>query len=79
MIRFEQSEIRRLLVHFRMAPLRKGSNIYGGFGADGRWRTCKFDYHKDRDIVPAGTAKSIARALLFGDFNEMKKHIRENK
>jgi hypothetical protein len=64
-IRFNQGTIKRLLVQFNMKPLKKGSCIYGGIGRDGKWRTCKFDYHKDNEIIATGTASSIAKSLLF--------------
>lgn len=74
-IRFSMGQIRRLLNHFNMKPLRKGSFIYGGIGTDGVWRTCKFDYHKDNDILKPGTANSIAHSLKFKDVAEMKEFI----
>jgi len=58
-----------------MKLLRKGGFIYGGIGKDGIWRTCKFDYHKDNQILRPGTAKSIAHSLKFKDVEEMKKFI----
>lgn len=61
-----------------MKPLKKGSYIYGGIGKDGVWRTCKFDYHKDNDILKPGTAKSIAVSLKFNNVEHMKKFIDEN-
>jgi len=77
-VRFNQGVIRRLIVHLNMKPLKKGSYIYGGFGNAGKWRTCKFDYHKDNDMVAAGTANSIAKSLLFKDVLEMKQYIDDN-
>jgi hypothetical protein len=70
-------QIKRLLEHFNMKPLRKGSFVYGGIGKDGVWRTCKFDYHKDNDILKPGTANSIAHSLKFKDVSEMKEFIDE--
>lgn len=46
-----------------------------GIGRDGAWRTCKFDYHKDKDPVATGTAKVIATCLKFRDVLEMKEYI----
>lgn len=51
---------------------------YGGIGKDGVWRTCKFDHHKDNDILKHGTAKSIAVSLKFNDAQHIKKFIDEN-
>ncbi|MGI6450025.1 MAG: hypothetical protein ACOX3R_06955 [Desulfitobacteriia bacterium] len=53
----------------------KASQIYLGLGKDGIWRTCKFDYHKDKDPVATGTAKIIATSLKFKDVKEMKDYI----
>jgi hypothetical protein len=53
----------------------KGSTIYFGIGRDGVWRTCKFDYHKDKDPVATGTAKIIATSLKFRNVLEMKDFI----
>lgn len=71
-IRFSQRDIARLLKHFRMEPQKKGSNLYTGIGLDGKWRTCKFDYHKKREEVLKGTADAIAKSLLFKNMKEMK-------
>lgn len=64
-----------MLGKLNMAPLRKGSNIYGGVGPDGVFRTCKFDYHKDREPVATGTAKAIAASLRFRDVAEMRAYL----
>jgi hypothetical protein len=61
-----------------MNPTEKGSYIYEGIGPDGKFRRCRFDYHKDRDQVATGTGKSIATALLFKDCLEMKEYIHQN-
>lgn len=74
-IRFTQGDIRQLLNYFNMNPLKKSSFIYGGIGKDGKWRTCKFDYHKDCDQIATGTGKSIATSLGFKDTAEMKEFI----
>lgn len=77
-VRFTMGEIKRLLSHFNMKPLRKGSSIYGGIGKDGIWRICKFDYHKDNDILKPGTANNIAQSLKFKNVLEMKEYIEKN-
>ena len=77
-IRFTQGAIRQLLNYFNMKPLKRGSFIYGGIGRDGKWRTSKFDYHRDRDQIATGTGKSIARSLGFKDTSEMKDFIDNN-
>ena len=77
-IRFSQKDIAKLLRHFRMKPLKKGSNLYVGIGPDGKWRTCKFDYHKGRDPVLKGSAQAIAKSLLFKNVKEMKKYMDHN-
>ena len=64
-IRFSMGDIRRLLIYFNMKPHRMGSFIYGGIGKDGVYRTCKFDYHKDNEMLKPGTANSIAHSLKF--------------
>ncbi len=64
-----------MLGKLKMAPLRKGGNIYGGVGPDGVFRTCKFDYHKDREPVATGTAKAIAASLRFHDVAEMRAYL----
>jgi hypothetical protein len=74
-IRFNMGQIKRLLIYFNMQPLKKGSFIYGGIGKDGIWRTCKFDYHKDNEMLKPGKANSIAHSLKFNDVEEMKKFI----
>lgn len=76
-VRFDQGQIRGLLVHLQMAPVKKGSSIYVGMGKDGIWRTCKFDYHKDGNQVATGTANAIAKALKFGNVDEMKRFCDE--
>jgi hypothetical protein len=55
-----------------MRPSRTGSTLYWGYGKDGIWRTCKFDYHKDSEILKAGTANAIAHTLKFKNVLEMK-------
>ncbi|WP_418792345.1 hypothetical protein [Phosphitispora sp. TUW77] len=77
-IRFKQGEIKKLLAHFIMKPQQKGSNLYCGIGKDGIWRTCKFDYHKDRDVIASGTAKAIANSLKFSNVLEMKEYIEKH-
>lgn len=77
-IRFSMGEIRRLLVYLNMKPLRKGSFIYGGIGKDGIYRTCKFDYHRDNEMLKPGTANSIAHSLKFINTDEMKNFTNEN-
>ena len=77
-IRFRQGDIKRLLAHLHMKPHQKGSTLYCGIGRDGIWRTCKFDYHKDRDIIASGTAKAIANALKFDNVLEMKEYIEKH-
>ncbi len=74
-VRFDHRKIKRLLNYFNMKSVRKGSSLYEGFGKDGKWRRCKFDYHKDRDLVKTGTAKVIAVSLGFKTCLEMKKFI----
>ena len=73
-IRFCQGDIKRLLSYLNMKS-QKGSNIYFGIGRDGIWRTCKFDYHKDKDPVATGTTKTIAISLKFRSVLEMKDFI----
>lgn len=70
-VRFKMGQIKRLLVYFNMKPLRKGSFIYGGIGKDGVYRTCKFDYHKDNDVIRPGTTNSIAHSLKFANSQDM--------
>lgn len=77
-VRFCHGDIRKLLAHLNMRPAKKGSNIYMGMGRDGIWRTCKFDYHKDKDPVATGTAKAIAKALKFENVLQMKEYIENN-
>lgn len=77
-IRFSQGEIAFLLQKLGLTPLRKGSVIYGGLGPDGIFRTCKFDFHKNRDMVATGTAQAIASSLGFPDLPAMRDYI-ENK
>jgi len=77
-IRFKQGEIKKLLAHFLMKPQQKGSTLYCGIGKDGIWRTCKFDYHKDRDIIASGTAKAISNSLKFNNVLEMKEYIEKH-
>jgi len=77
-IRFSQGDIKRLLAHFNMKPQQKGSTLYCGIGRDGIWRTCKFDYHKDSDIIASGTAKAIANALKFNNVLEMKEYLEKH-
>lgn len=36
------------------------------------WRPCKFDYHKDNQMLKPDTANSIAHSLKFDDVEEMK-------
>lgn len=74
-IRFSMGEIKRLLNYLNMKPLKKSSFIYGGIGKDGVWRTCKFDYHKDNDMLKPGTSNSIAHSLKFKDVSQMKEFI----
>lgn len=74
-IRFDQGNIKKLLKYLNMEPLKKGSKIFGGIGKDGKWRTCKFDFHSDNKIVAAGTAKIIAKSLGFKDLEDMKRSI----
>jgi hypothetical protein len=77
-IRFSQGQIKRLLKYFNMIPIKKGSFVYGGIGKDGVWRTCKFDYHKDNEMLKPGTANSIAHSLKFKNVEEMKQFIENN-
>lgn len=76
-IRFSHGDIKNLLAHFNMKS-EKGSTIYCGLGRDGVWRTCKLDYHKDRDTVATGTAKAIASSLKFNTVLEMKEYIKNH-
>lgn len=77
-IRFDMEEIKRLLNYFNMKPAKKGSFVYIGIGKDGVKRTCKFDYHKDNDILKPGTANSIAKWLGFENVQKMKDFIDKN-
>lgn len=76
-IRFSHSDIKKLLAYFNMKS-EKGSTIYCGLGRDGVWRTCKLDYHKDRDTIATGTAKAIASSLKFKTVLEMKEYIEKH-
>lgn len=77
-IRFSIEQIKKLFVHFNIEPLRKGSFIYGGMGKDTIYRTYKFDYHKDNDILKPGTTNAIAHSLKFNNVSEMKDFIDNN-
>jgi hypothetical protein len=44
-------------------------------GRDGIWRTCKFDYHKDKEPVTTGTAKIIVTPMKFRSVLDMKEYI----
>ncbi len=55
-----------------MYPLEKNSNIFGGMGKDGIWRTCKFQAKKDTHLVPDGTAKAILVSLGFKGVKDIK-------
>jgi hypothetical protein len=61
-----------------MRAASKGSKIFEGFGKDGVYRTCKFDYHKDNDPVATGTANAIAKSLKFKNVEDMKTFIDKN-
>lgn len=75
---FSMGQIAKLLKHFKMEPTGRKKVLYSGYGKDGIYRTCKFDYHKDRDDVAKGTADQIAESLGFKNCAEMKKYIDEN-
>lgn len=77
-VRFSMGQIKKLLAHLNMKPLRRNSFIYGGIGKDGIYRTCKFDYHKDNDTLKPGTSNAIAHSLKFSNVEEMKKYIDNN-
>ena len=77
-IRFNQGTIKKLLKYLNMEPLKKGSKIFGGIGKDGKWRTCKFDFHSDNKIVSIGTARIIAKSLGYKDLDDMKKFLDKN-
>lgn len=77
-IRFNQGEIKKLLKYLNMEPFKKGSTIFGGIGKDGKWRTCKFDFHGDSKIVAIGTARIIAKSLGYKDLDDMKKFLDKN-
>ncbi|MCL6087141.1 MAG: hypothetical protein M1475_01900 [Actinobacteria bacterium] len=62
-----------------MKPAKKGSNIYKGMGRDGKYRVCKFGYHKDNEIIKTGTSKAIALQLGFKNIKEMKDFIKQDK
>lgn len=61
-----------------MEQLRKKGKMYGGFDNNGEYRQCKFDYHKDNEMLKPGTANAIAHSLGFQNVEEMKKYIDEN-
>ncbi|MHB1254505.1 MAG: hypothetical protein ACYCZ1_10135 [Candidatus Humimicrobiaceae bacterium] len=77
-IRFNQGTIKKLLKYLNMEPFKKGSKIFGGIGKDGKWRTCKFDFHGDNKIVAIGTARIIAKSLGYKDLDDMKKFLDKN-
>lgn len=74
-VQISHGQIKRLLSHFQLTPIRKGSDLYEGVGNDGHFRIVKFDYHKDREIAAKGTANKIAKDLLFKNAEEMKKYL----
>jgi hypothetical protein len=73
--RFTQGDILRLLGHFNMTRKRKGGTIYAGLGNDGRYRTCKLDFHAGGKPVAQGTATKMAKDLFFESVEEMKEYL----
>ena len=61
---FTQSDIKKLLKHFKFQQAKKGSVFWLGT-ANGGTRTVTFHYHKDRDILRVGTAEAIAKQFGF--------------
>ncbi len=74
-IRFTQGDFRRLLKHFNMVPCKKGSNLYAGVGNDGKYRTCKLDFHAAGEMVAAGTANKMAKDLHFENVQALKDYM----
>jgi len=57
-----QGQFRRFLRRNHFASKGKNQNRYVGI-LDGIPRIITFHYHKDNDIIPAGTLSAIARQL----------------
>jgi len=74
-VRFTQGEIVRALKRLGFKLAGKGRVLYEGIGVDGLPHICKFDYHKDRDILATGTAQKIATSLGFKNQQELKAFI----
>lgn len=72
---FTFGDIEKICRALRMAPAKKGSQVWRGTGLDGKYRQTRIDSHGAGKAVAAGTAKAIARQLLFGSVEEMYRYL----
>ena len=74
-VRFTQGDFQRIFKHFNTTPIKKGSTLYSGIGNDGKYRTCKLDFHSSGETVAMGTAAKMAKDLFFGNVQALKEYM----
>lgn len=74
---FTFGDIERICRALGLKPAKKGSNIWRGLGADGRFRQTRIDSHGPSRPVASGTAKAIARQLGFETVDALYRFLRD--
>lgn len=72
---FKFGDIERICRSLNMHPAKKGSQWWRGIGPDGRYRQTRIDSHGPGRPLASGTAKAVARQLLFPSAEEMHRHL----
>lgn len=68
-------DIERICRSLGMRPVAKGSRVWRGIGPDGKFRQTRIHSHGPGKPVAKGTAKAIARDLLFDTAEEMARYL----
>lgn len=68
---FTFGDIEKICRALGMAPVSKTSRVWRGTGRDGKFRQTLIHSHGGGHCVATGTAKAIARQLLFGTVEDM--------
>ncbi len=72
---FTFGDIERICRSLNMHPAKAGSQVWHGVGPDGLYRRTRIDSHGSGKRLAYGTAKAVARQLLFDTVEDMRRYL----
>jgi hypothetical protein len=76
---FATGDIKTICKRLGMRQAAKDSKTWNGTGLDGNFRQTYIHEHGDSVLIATGTARHIAKQLLFRDLKDMHDFLKDKK